>query len=163
MTVRAAVEHRKKDKGGGGSLPVWADVVGSYSDAQISAAIDAAKQLPSSPAAPDMVQVVWPVLVMPVTAAALDFGDVSQITVRLGQLVASQTWIQLDRLIAHISDPGGRGGDKKSPFVSLPITTEGSVIIDGHHSLTALWLLAGSEFEVPVWFVPIGLATGHPR
>ena len=148
-------EERKKV-----DVPDWLPDV---DDDVIGAAIAKAKQMPATLADPNLVQVPWGVLVMPVTAAALDFGNVSQIKVKLGALIASQTWIQLDRLIAHIQQPGKRQ-DNDSPFTSLAaMTTEGGVIIDGHHSLTALWLLAGSDLEVPVWFVPIGLATGHPR
>ena len=151
-------EQRKKV-----DIPDWSKAVGDYSDDQIAAAIDKANALPGSVADPNMVQVVWPVLVMPITAAALDFGNVTQITVKLGELIAAQTWIKRDRLIKHIQSPGTRADDKDSPFVSLPIVAEGNIIVDGHHTLTALWLLAGSDLQVPVWCIPIGIATGHPR
>lgn len=156
MAIRV-VETRKQ------ALPVWADVVGSYSPAEIAAAVQKAEALPAAPTDPNMVEIVFPLLVMPVTAAALDFGAVTQVKVQVGSLIASQSWLKLDRLIKHINEPGTRGDDNPSPFVSLPIIAEGNIIIDGHHSLTALWLLAGSDLEVPVWQLPIGIATGHPR
>lgn len=158
MAIRVVEERKKLPE-----LPDWSTMVGDYSDDDIKAAIDKANQLPGSVADPNMVQVVWPVLVMPVTAAALDFGHVDQVDIKLGDLIASQTWIKRDRLIAHIQTPGQRDSMASNPFVSMPIVAEGGIIIDGHHSLTALWLLAGSDLEVPVWQVPIGIATGHPR
>ena len=157
MAIRV-VEERKKVK-----VPDWADAVGDYTDEQIAAAVDAAAKLPGSVADPNMVQVVWPVLVMPITAAALDFGNVTSVRVKLSGLVASQTWIKRDRLSVHIQNPGKRGNDVESPFTTLPIVAEGGIIVDGHHALTAMFLLAGPDFEVPVWQLPIGIATGHPR
>lgn len=155
MAIRV-IEERKKDP------PDWMDAVGEFGDDEISAAVGKANDLPGSPADPNMVQVPFPVLVMPITAAALDFGSATVTKIPLGQLVASQTWVRRDRLVAHV-EAGGEPQDKKTPFVSLPIIAEGGIIIDGHHRCTAIWLLKGSDFEIPVWTLPVGIATGHPR
>ena len=154
--VDALVEERKKND----APDTWD--VGDYSDAQISAAVDAINKLVGTAADPNYVPVPWPVVLTAIPAAALDFGNVTQVKVKLSDLAASQSYIKRDRLIWHTQNPGQRQ-DKQSPFVSMPITTEDSIIVDGHHALAALFYLAGADLEVPVWSVPLGLASGHPR
>lgn len=136
--------------------------VGTYTDAQIAAASDQVAAMPGTPANANYVTVPWPVTLMPITAAALDFGNVQATTIAISDFAASQQWVKRDRLLWHVQHPGDRN-DNGSPFVTMPITTEDGIIIDGHHSLTSLFLLGGPDLKVAVWLVPIGLSTGHLR
>lgn len=156
--VAADLDARKKV-----DVPNWSKMVGDYSDAQIAKAVTAAQKLPACPADPNMVQVVWPVSLTALAGAALDFGDAEIAKVRLGALFASQQHVELARLVWHIRHPGKRSDSAfidmtgGLPFVAAP----NNIIQDGHHALSALWLLGGSDLEVPVWMVPTGIASGH--
>lgn len=157
MAIRIVTEERKKDL----TPPEWQDAVGPFDAAQTAAAVDKANNMPGAEVDAAMVQVPFPVLVMPITAAALDFGSAQVTTVRLGDLIASQTWVRRDRLVAHI-EAGGRRAPANA-LTTLPLVAEGGIILDGHHTCTALFLLAGPDIKFPVWQLPIGIATGHPR
>lgn len=160
--IPLAVEERKKDKKPTKKLkvPDWEQLVGKFDDKAIAAAVQKATALPGALSDDNYVMSAFPVLPRSLTAADLDFGTVKESEVKLSDLIASQNWIRRDRLIWHVQHPGKRN-DNGSPFVSMPLIAADSIIVDGHHALTALLLLGADK--VPVWGVPIGLATGHPR
>lgn len=152
--VREEFEERKKG---------WD--VGDFSDDQIKAALVAAAQLPGAEANPNMVQVPWPVALTQIPAAAVDFGNGDTVKVRLGDLIATQAWLMRDTLIKHIKAKGQPPGKLVAALGGIPMVAEGKMVIDGHHRLSAVWLLSGRnpDLKVDAWSMPIGLASGHPR
>ena len=161
MTIRVVrdepEERKKPDKSDS-----WSDSIPPFSDDEIDVAVQEAKKLKPVPSDPNTVKVRFPVAMNTISMAALDFGAGTITTVKLGDLLASQLYVKLDRLIWHIEHPGQRrDGDFIDRVGGFPFVAAPNIIADGHHALTALWLLAGSGLEVPVWMLPVGIATGH--
>lgn len=151
MAIRVPVplEERKKVK-----LPKWD--VGEFDQDVIDAAVDLAQKAAKFfyPATPDLIPAFWPIPDDVPTIRDLDFGHLTEATVTLDKLKASQNWLNLDRLLWHLQHPGVTA--HPNPFTSMPIimSTAGGplMIVDGHHRLGAL-LLLGAE-DVPVWMLP---------
>lgn len=141
-------------EGGDLDLPDKWDV-GKFSQSKIDAAADLVKaSVPVLwPATPNLLPVPWPVADPTPSIRELDFGHLTTGSVKLKDLMASQNWVQVDRLLWHIQNPGQRAHN--NPFTLMPVvmqTDDGPVIVDGHHSLASL-LYMGAD-KVPVLLLP---------
>ncbi|HVM64770.1 MAG TPA: hypothetical protein VMU14_07905 [Acidimicrobiales bacterium] len=130
--------------------------VGTFTPAEIATATKLVTDFVpfAYPADPNTIPALWPVPDRLPALDELDYGHVEPGTVNLVDLLASQTWLKVDRLLWHIANPGLRL--HVNPFTTMPtvfVGDVGQVIVDGHHSLAAL-LLLGATDDVPVWLLP---------
>ena len=117
-----------------------------FSADEIAKAVEAAQALPSRKGKANKVGALWPMADPMPTLANLDFRQLTNGTVNLDTLQASDDSMKRDNLIWHIQNPGE--AKNKNPFTTAPIVMnmdDGSqVIVDGHHRLSALKLLGAS-------------------
>ena len=112
---------------------------------------------PGFPADDNQLATFWPQARKMPTITDVDFGDVKPDTVDLKNLLSSNRTVKRDRLLWHVQNPGQRL--HANPFTTMPLvaaTKAGTVIVDGHHSLGALWLLGATK--APVWSLPMTAA-----
>jgi hypothetical protein len=138
-------------------MPInWASLESRAAPGKLSvaAAVKAVNALPGDPDDPNKIPTLWPPPKQMPTISDVDFGDVTTQTVQIKDLLSSNTWVKRDRLLWHVKHPGKRLHDNN--FTKLPLVgavDEGTVIIDGHHTLAAR-MIAG-EATVKVFNLPM--------
>lgn len=128
--------------------------VGTFDEAAIAVAVRAASVLAGLPEDPNRIPTFWPEMDPMPTISEIDFGDLTIISATLAELWSSNRTVKRDRLLWHVQHPGQRLHD--NPITTMPMVAEtdrGVVIVDGHHSLGALWLLGAAT--APVWALPM--------
>lgn len=129
---------------------------------QMDTAVAAVKAMPGSKKDPNKISTFWPQPDDMPTISSVDFGDIGKATVTIKNLLSSNSWIKRDRLLWHVQHPGQRLN--VNTFTSMPLTgvvPDGTVIIDGHHSLGSL-MVYGVE-KAPVWSLPMNPNAGQGK